>query len=193
MFVIALVLQSFANLLLQFLQRFCVAHVLRKIVVQLRQLLGLDSQHFHGIVIFLSRKLWVGIIRGILHVKILVVAHIRAFQVRIERLHRLFRADVAQHAVGLQRIAAALRRAQQFHLREVAVLDRPAFHGRKCRCPLPHFFQSFRDVFVGDVHRGHFQFQPFVTSQFEFRQHVENRAKLQRLPLIEVQLVHFRL
>src|SRR5215472_16871357 len=191
--VVALVLQPFADFLFQLLEGLRLAHVLREIIVQLRQLLCLDPQYLYGVMKFLPGKLWVGIIGRILHIKILVVAYIRGLQIRIEGLHRFFRANVAQHAVRLERIPAAFRRAEQLHLREVTVLDGPTFDRCKRRRPLAHLLQGLLYVILGDVHGGHFQFQPLVTAQVEFRHHFEDRAKLQRLSFVEVQLVHFRL
>jgi len=74
---VALVLQSFANLLLQFVQGSCLAHVFREFVIYFRQLLGLDAKDFHGVVILFSGELGVRIVRRILHVKILVIARVR--------------------------------------------------------------------------------------------------------------------
>ena len=122
-----------------------------------------------------------------------MIARVGAFQVRVERLHRFFRADVAQHALCLQRIAAAFRRAQQFHLRKVAVLNRPPLHWRERGRALPHFLERLRRVLVGNVHRRHFERQVLVIAQLELRQHFKDGAKLQRLAFVEIQLVHLRL
>ena len=51
-----------------------------------------------------------------------MVADARAAQIFVERLHGLFRPHVAQHAIGLDRFAAAFRRSHQFQLRKVAIL-----------------------------------------------------------------------
>ena len=100
---------------------------------------------------------------------------------------------MAKHVIGLQRIASALRGAHEFHLGEVAILNGTALYRRKRRGPLLHFLQRLRNILVGDVHRGHFQFQPFVATQFKFRHHFEDGAEFHGLAFIEVQLVHFRL
>ena len=189
--VVALMPQPFANLFLQFVKCRRIAHVFCEIIIQLGQFFRFDSQHLDRVVIFLAREFGVRIIRRIFHVKILVVASIRALQVGVERLHRFFRSDVAQHAVRLQRIAAAFRRAQQLHLSKVTVLNRPPFYGRKRCGTLTHLFQGFRYVVFRDIHRGHLEFQPFVIAQLKFRQHLKHGAKLQRLAFVEIQLVHF--
>jgi hypothetical protein len=58
---------------------------------------------------------------------------------------------------------------------------------------LAHLFEGFRHVFFGNVHRGHLELQLFVIAQFEFRQHFKYCPELQRLPFVEIQLVHLRL
>ena len=158
------------------------------------QFLVLDAQHFDGIVIGLAGELGVGIVGGIGHVEILVVADIRAAQILVERLHRFFGADVAEHAVGLQRFAAAVGSAHQFQLRDSRRL-RPArpSDGSKRRGALAHLLESLCDVLVGHFHRGHFNFQILVIAQLKFRQNFEDRAEFQRLAFGEIQLVHLRL
>ena len=90
----------------------------------------------------------------------------------------------------MQRIAPAFRRAEQFHLGKVAVLNRTPLDWRKRRGPLAHLLQRLRHVRVRDVHSGHFERQVFVIAQLEFRKHFKNSAKLQRLALVEIELVH---
>ena len=93
----------------------------------------------------------------------------------------------------MQRIAPAFRRAEEFHLSKVAILNRAALDGRKRCGTFAHLFERFRHVLVRDVHRGHVELQALVITQFEFRQHFEDRAELQRLALVEIQLIHLRL
>ena len=143
--------------------------------------------------IFLAGQFWIRVVCGIIHVKILVLADICALQIGVERFHRFFRADVAKHAVGLQRIAPSFRCAQKFHLGEIAILNRAPFHRCKRRRALAHVFERLGHVFGGDVHRGHLERQILVIAQFEFRQHFKNRAEFQRLPFVEIQFIHLRL
>ncbi len=191
--VIPIVLQAFLDLRLQFVQRSRVAHVLRKFVIQFRQFLRLDANHIRRIVVFLSRQFRVRIVRRIFDGKFLVVANVRPTEVFVERLHRLFRSDVAHHIVRLQRFAATLRRSDQFQLHEVVVFHGPAFDRRKRRRPFAGFFQGLRDVFIRNFHRRHFNFKILVIAQLEFRQHFKHRAELHGLTLVVVELVHLRL
>ncbi len=190
---IALVFEAFADFGFEFVKRSGVAHVLGKFIVQFGELLGLDPQHVHRIVEELSRKLGVGIVGGVIDVKILVIANIRAAQVFVERLHGLFGADVAEHAFRLQRLAAAFGRAVQFHLHKIVVPDGAALNGGEGGRTLLHLRERFGDILFREVHFRHFDFKALVVRKGKFRQHIERGAKLHRLPFVEFQLVHLGL
>ncbi len=106
-------LQAFADFGLQLVESSGVADIFGELVVEFRELFVLDAEHFDGIVIRLAGELGVGIVGGIFDVEILVVADVCAAQILVERLHGFFGADVAQHAVGLHRFAAAIGRAHR--------------------------------------------------------------------------------
>ncbi len=61
----------------------------------------------------LAGELGVGIVGRILNVEILVVTDAGAAKIFVERLHGLFGADVAEDAVGADRLAAAVGRAEE--------------------------------------------------------------------------------
>ncbi len=81
----------------------------------------------------------------------------------------------------------------ELELDEIAVFGRPAFHGSESRGALAHFFESLRDVVIGDVHGRHFELEIFVVSQLKFGKHLEYRAELERLPFDEIELLDLRL
>src|SRR5262249_25483604 len=123
----------------------------------------------------------------------LVVADIGALQVRIERRHGLLGADVAEDVVGLQRLAATVRRAKKLYLRKVAVFDRAAFERRKSSGALTHVLEGLSHILVGNVHGWHFQLKTLVAAKLEFRQDLKYGAEPQRLAFAKIQLVHLRL
>ena len=106
---------------------------------------------------------------------------------------RFFGAEVAENAVGLERFAAAFGRADQLELDVVAVLRGAAFDGSECGGAFAHFFESFGDVVVGDVHGGHFELQIFVIAELKFGKHFEDRAEFQRLAFVKIELFDLRL
>ena len=100
---------------------------------------------------------------------------------------------MAEHAVSLQRLSAALGRTRQLQLHKVAVFHGAAFRGSKSGGALSHLFERLGDVFIAHFHSRHFKLQVLVIAQLKFRQHLENRLELQRLALVEIQCLHLRL
>ena len=114
-------------------------------------------------------------------------------QVFVEGLHRFFGAEVAHHAVGLDGLAFAFGLAFDLDLDVVVLLRGAAFDWRECSGALAHFFESLRDIVVGDVHRRHFDVEIFVVAELKFGEHFEDGAEFQRLAFGEVELFDLRL
>src|SRR5580765_982037 len=188
--VIALVLEAFRDFLFVFVQSCGVAHILRKLIVQIRELFVFDAEHLDGIVVGFPGELGIGIIGGIGDLEIFVLADIRAAQVLVEGLHGFFGADVAENAIRLQRFAAARRSPHQFQLHIVAVFDGPPFDGSKRRGAFAHLLESLRDVGLVEFHRGHLDCETFVIAKLELREDFEYGAKLQRLAFGKIQFFH---
>ena len=162
--VITLMLQALADFFPEFVQGSGVADILREIVVQFGQLFRLDTKYLDGAAILFAGQLGVRIVGGIVDVKALVIAGTSAFQISIELLHGFFSANMAKNAIGLQRIAAALRCAEKLHLGKVAVRDGAALDRRKGCGTLAQLFERFRHVLVRNVHRGHLELQALVVA-----------------------------
>ena len=74
-----------AHLLAQLFQGLRVAHILGEFIGQLGPFLFLDAQDFDRVGVCFSLELWIRIVGGIGHVKILVIAGVCAAQIFIER------------------------------------------------------------------------------------------------------------
>src|SRR6266404_5388116 len=72
---------------------------------------------------------------------------------------------------------------------EVVVLDRAALDGREGCGAFGHFLQSFVDVFVSDVHHGHFEIEIFIIAKLEFGENFEDGAEFERLAFGKIELV----
>jgi len=191
--VIALVLEAFADFFLEIVEGGGVADILGELVVELGKGFGLDAEDVDGVMEFLVCEFGVGIIGRIFDVEILVVADVGAAEIFVEGLHGFFGADVAQDAVRLQRIAAAVGSAEELDLNEIAVLDGTPFDGRESSGSLLHFGKGVGDTFVRDIHLGHFDFERFVIAERKFGEDLEGCAELERLALLEIELVDLRL
>src|SRR5215469_2498992 len=100
---------------------------------------------------------------------------------------------MAENIVGLQRIATAVRSPDKLELDEIAVFGRAIFHWcERCR-PLTRFLQRSVDVFVGDGHSRHLDVEALVFPKLKFREYFKNGSELERLTLVEVELVHLGL
>jgi hypothetical protein len=191
--VIALVLEAFADFFLEIVEGGGVADILGELIVELGKGFGLDAEDVDGVMEFLVCEFGVGIIGRIFDVEILVVADVGAAEIFVEGLHGFFGADVAQDAVRLQRIAAAVGSAEELDLNEIAVLHGASFDGRESCGSLLHFGKGVADTFVRDIHLGHFDFERFVIAERKFGEDLEACAELERLALLEIELVDLRL
>jgi hypothetical protein len=187
--VIALMLEAFADFLLEFFEGGGVADVLREFVVDLGQHFGLDTENIDGIIECFSGEVGVGIIRGIFDCEAFMVADINTTKIFVERLHGFFGADVAEDAISLQRIATAFGSAEKLDLHKIAILDRAAFDGSEGGGPLLHFGERTGDALVRNVHLGHLDLERFVISEGEFGEDFEGSAELQGLPFLKVELI----
>ena len=99
---------------------------------------------------------------------------------------------MAKNIVRLHRIAAAHRGAHQLDQNVVAVFRRTSFDRNVGGRALAHLFERFVYLLVAHLNLVNLHVQVLVVAQFEFRQHLEDRAKLQRLAFLEVHVVDFR-
>ena len=132
-------------------------------------------KHFDRVGVFFARELWIGIVGRVVHLEAAVFAGLRAHQIFGEGFESFFGADMAEHAVGLQRFAAVGGRAHQLQLRVIALGDGAPLDGHERRRALARLLKRLLDVRVGDLGGFDFDFQVLVFAQLELRQHLEDR------------------
>src|SRR5258707_3905793 len=190
---VAVGFEALTELGLQLVKRAGIADIFGEFVVQLGEFFSLQAENLDGVVIGLARKFGVRVVRGVNDIKILMLADAGAAQIFVEGLHGFFGADVAEDAVCTQGLATAFLRAHELQLHEVAVLDRASLDGREGSGAFGHFLQRFVDVFVGDVHHGHFEIEILVIAKLELGESFEDGAEFERLAFGKIELVNLGL
>src|ERR1700730_8195317 len=165
--------------------------VLCEFIVQLGQLLFLDSLDIDRVVVSLPCEFGVGIIVWVVRSEALRFSRPRPAQVFGEALEGLFRAQMTQNVVGLDGIATSDRGARQLDKNVIAILCGAALHRNERRGTLPHLFEGFFYLRVADFNLIDLDLEVFVIAELEFRKDFKNRAEAQRLAFLAVDVIHF--
>jgi hypothetical protein len=98
---------------------------------------------------------------------------------------------MAENVIRLNGIAATHWNAHQLDQHVIAVFRRTPFDGNVGGRSLAHFFECFVDLLVADLNLVHFDTEVLVIAKVELGEDFEDRAELERLAFLEMNIVHF--